>query len=89
MRPPILFGQTQPLIAKIEKLIRGRLNTDWNEPNGSVCQNDVISDQPLKTLLPQHSSVLPAPSALTRPAERTTLGHDERPFILAAHLSLG
>jgi hypothetical protein len=89
MRPPILFGQTQILIAKIVKLVRGRLNIDWNESNGSVCQNGVISDQPLKTLLPQHSSVLPAPSALTRPAVSTALGYDERPFILAAHSSLG
>jgi hypothetical protein len=89
MRPPILFGQTQVLIAKIVKHIRGCLNIDWNESNGSVCQNGVISDQPLKTLLSQHSSVLTAPSALTRSAVSTALGLDERRFILAAHSSLG
>jgi hypothetical protein len=53
-RPPILFGQTQPLIAKIEKLIRGRLITYWNGPNGSVCQNDVIGFyELLKAIGPQ------------------------------------
>jgi hypothetical protein len=41
-KPPVLFQQTQEIIAKIEKLLEGPLLTYWNSQNGAICQNDVV-----------------------------------------------
>ncbi len=42
-QPPLLFDQTQALIAKLEKQIRSRLLVYWTSDRGSVCDNDVIA----------------------------------------------
>lgn len=41
-KPPVLFSQTQKIIARIEELLQGSLLTYWNGPSGSICQNDVV-----------------------------------------------
>jgi hypothetical protein len=41
-KPPVLFDQTQKIIAKLEELLDGPLLTYWNSPGGSICQNDVV-----------------------------------------------
>ncbi len=42
-QPPILFDQTQALIARISAELGGPLIAYWNNPIGSVCHNDVIA----------------------------------------------
>lgn len=42
-QPPILFNQTQTLIGEITSLLGGPLITYWNNPRGSVCDNDVVA----------------------------------------------
>ena len=41
-KPPVLFGQTQKVIARIEQKLGSAFLAYWNSPNGSVCQNDVV-----------------------------------------------
>jgi serine dehydrogenase proteinase len=41
-KPPILFPQTQKLIARIEAKLGGPLLAYWSSANGSVCQDDVV-----------------------------------------------
>lgn len=41
--PPILFAQSQRLIAAIEARLDGPLLCYWISTNGSVCTNDVIA----------------------------------------------
>jgi hypothetical protein len=41
-KPPVLFKQTQEIVAKIEKELGAPLLTYWNSHNGSICQNDVV-----------------------------------------------
>jgi Serine dehydrogenase proteinase len=41
-KPPVLFDQTQKIIARLEELLDGPLLTYWNSPGGSICQNDVV-----------------------------------------------
>ncbi len=41
-KPPVLFDQTQKIIARLEELLDGSLVTYWNSPGGSICQNDVV-----------------------------------------------
>ncbi len=41
-QPPILFEQTQALIQEISEDLDGVFISYWNNPRGSVCQNDVI-----------------------------------------------
>jgi ATP-dependent protease ClpP protease subunit len=41
-KPPVLFDQTQAIIARLEELLDGSLVTYWNSPGGSICQNDVV-----------------------------------------------
>ncbi len=40
-KPPILFPQTQKIIAQIEKKLDGPFIAYWSSGNGSVCHNDV------------------------------------------------
>lgn len=42
-QPPILFDQTQLLIAEIEKAIKGKFLVYWNSFRGSVCDHDVVA----------------------------------------------
>ncbi len=41
-QPPVLFDRTQELIKKIDDMLDGDLITYWNNPDGSVCGNDVM-----------------------------------------------
>lgn len=41
--PPVLFAETQAVIASASKLLGGPLITYWNNQRGSVCSNDVIA----------------------------------------------
>jgi hypothetical protein len=41
-KPPILFDQSQALVAKIECLINEPLITYWNSRSGSICDSDVL-----------------------------------------------
>jgi hypothetical protein len=41
-RPPVLFAQSQKLIARIEAELGTPLLTYWSSANGSVCQDDVV-----------------------------------------------
>lgn len=41
-KPPVLFDETQTIIAEIERKLNCTLISYWNSPNGAVCQNDVI-----------------------------------------------
>ncbi|MBI5932277.1 MAG: hypothetical protein HY867_01110 [Chloroflexi bacterium] len=42
-QPPVLFDKTQAIIAKISAQLGGPLISYWNNPMGSVCQNDVVA----------------------------------------------
>jgi hypothetical protein len=42
-KPPILFPQTQKIIAQIEKKLDGPFIAYWSSGNGSVCHNDVAA----------------------------------------------
>src|SRR5262245_26588084 len=41
-KPPILFQQTQAVIARIEAKLQGPLLAYWSSASGSVCQDDVV-----------------------------------------------
>jgi hypothetical protein len=41
-KPPILFSQTQRVIAQIEERLGGAFLAYWNAPGGSICQNDTV-----------------------------------------------
>jgi hypothetical protein len=40
--PPLLYQQTQPILAKVSERIGMPLLTYWNSTNGAVCHNDVV-----------------------------------------------
>lgn len=42
-QPPILFNQTQKLIAQLAARLGGPLVAYWNGPRGSVCHSDVVA----------------------------------------------
>ncbi len=42
-KPPILFSDTQKLITEIEKRLGAKFIAYWDGPNGSVCQDDVLT----------------------------------------------
>ncbi len=42
-QPPVLFDQTQGLVSEITCLLGGPLITYWNNPRGSICDNDVVA----------------------------------------------
>lgn len=42
-QPPVLFTQTQTVIAEITSHLGGPLIAYWNNPRGSVCDNDVVA----------------------------------------------
>lgn len=42
-QPPVLFEQTQEILAQIEKITQTRTLAYWNSTRGSVCNNDVLA----------------------------------------------
>ncbi|HYG77677.1 MAG TPA: hypothetical protein VEK08_21910 [Planctomycetota bacterium] len=42
-RPPVLFKETQAILAKLEALTKQTFLTYWNSPGGSICHNDVVA----------------------------------------------
>ncbi len=42
-QPPVLFDRTQHLVSEIISLLGGPLITYWNNPRGSICDNDVVA----------------------------------------------
>ena len=42
-QPPVLFDKTQSLISQLNSRLGGRLITYWNNPRGSICQDDVVA----------------------------------------------
>jgi hypothetical protein len=42
-QPPVLFDKTQAIIARISESLGAPLIAYWNNPMGSVCQNDVVA----------------------------------------------
>lgn len=42
-QPPVLFDKTQALISRLNAMLGGCLITYWNNPRGSVCQDDVVA----------------------------------------------
>jgi hypothetical protein len=42
-KPPVLFKQTQALLDKLEKRLKGTFLAYWSSGNGSVCHNDVAA----------------------------------------------
>src|SRR5512135_1138179 len=42
-QPPLLFDQTQALIARLERQIHSKLLVYWTSDRGSVCDNDVVA----------------------------------------------
>jgi len=43
-QPPVLFDKTQTIIKQIENVLNdGTFISYWNNPRGSVCQNDVLA----------------------------------------------
>lgn len=41
-QPPVLFEETQAVMAEFEKTFGAPLITYWNNARGSVCDNDVV-----------------------------------------------
>ena len=42
-QPPVLFGKTQAVLAKLADRLGGPLVAYWNNPRGSVCHSDVLA----------------------------------------------
>jgi hypothetical protein len=42
-KPPVLFAETQAIIARLEKAVRGPFLAYWTSGNGAVCHNDVAA----------------------------------------------
>lgn len=42
-KPPILFSETQKIITTLEKRLGSTVIAYWDAPNGSVCQDDVVT----------------------------------------------
>jgi hypothetical protein len=42
-QPPVLFDKTQALITQLSTILGGTILTYWNNPRGSVCQDDVVA----------------------------------------------
>lgn len=56
-QPPVLFDETQAIIEKIEGALDGTFISYWNNPKGSVCQNDVIAFYELLELLGKRDKI--------------------------------
>ena len=42
-KPPVLFSETQKIIAALDKRLECSVIAYWDAPNGSVCQDDVLT----------------------------------------------
>jgi hypothetical protein len=56
-QPPVLFGKTQALIARLADRLGGPLVAYWNGPRGSVCHNDVVVLYHVLERLGQHEVI--------------------------------
>jgi hypothetical protein len=57
--PPILYKQTQKIVAQVQKIIKVPFLSYWNSPDGSICQNDVVGFfEILRELPPQERIAL-------------------------------
>lgn len=56
-QPPVLFGRTQAVIAKVSALVGAPLVTYWNNPRGSVCSNDVVALNEILERLGHHETL--------------------------------
>ena len=56
-QPPVLFESTQAVIERASALLGGPLITYWNNPRGSVCQNDVVALYTVLEKLGQHETI--------------------------------
>lgn len=56
-QPPVLFSQTQALIAKLSARLGGPLVAYWNGSRGSVCHSDVIALYHVLERLGQHETI--------------------------------
>lgn len=53
-QPPVLFGKTQGVIARLAERLGGPVVAYWNGPRGSVCHNDVVALYHVLERLGQH-----------------------------------
>lgn len=56
-QPPVLFGKTQAVIAKLSERLGGPLVSYWNNPRGSVCHSDVLALYDVLGRLGQHDTI--------------------------------
>lgn len=42
-QPPVLFGKTQSVLARLSSTLGGPLIAYWNNPRGSICGSDVVA----------------------------------------------
>jgi hypothetical protein len=56
-QPPVLFSQTQAVIAQASRLLGGPLVTYWNSQRGSVCSNDVVALYNMLEKLGTHETI--------------------------------
>jgi len=56
-QPPVLFGGTQALIARLADRLGGPLVAYWNGPRGSVCRSDVVALHHVLERLGEHETI--------------------------------
>jgi hypothetical protein len=56
-QPPVLFGKTQALVAKVADRLGGPLVAYWNNPRGQVCHSDVVALYDVLGRLGQHDTI--------------------------------
>ena len=56
-QPPVLFGETQSVIAELAEILGGPVVTYWNNPRGSVCSNDVVALNEILERLGTHETI--------------------------------
>lgn len=56
-QPPVLFSKTQEAIEQISDVLGGPLISYWNNPRGSVCQNDVVAMYEVLERIGHHKTI--------------------------------
>lgn len=56
-QPPVLFKQTQAVLAELAQLLGGPVISYWNNPRGSVCQSDVVALYEVLRKIGQHETL--------------------------------
>ncbi|NOQ34271.1 MAG: hypothetical protein GQ569_00055 [Methylococcaceae bacterium] len=56
-QPPVLFEKTQAIIKEFEQIVGAPLITYWNNPRGSVCDNDVLVFHELLEHIGEHDKL--------------------------------